>query len=155
VRFLFYDRILELVPARRIVATKAISIGDEFLHDHYSRSPLMPATLVLESLAQVAGWLYMITEDFTIHAILVMFEGAEVKRHPRPGDTLILDVSLEFRHQGGATLRGVARDSAGVFVQVARMVFGSMQLTDPRDVTRARELFSYLSGGFVLNGASG
>lgn len=154
-RFLFYDRILELVPARRIVATKAISIGDEFLSDHFPRSPLMPATLVLESLAQVAGWLYMITEDFAIHAILVMFEGVEVKRHPRPGDTLILDVSLEYRHQGGATLRGAARDAAGVLVQVVRMVFGSTPLTDSRDVTRARELFSYLSGGFELNGRSG
>jgi 3-hydroxyacyl-[acyl-carrier-protein] dehydratase len=153
VRFLLYDRVLDLEPARRMVATKAISIGDEFLPEHYSRCPLMPATLVLESLAQVAGWLYMATEGFSIHAVLVMLEGAEVKRHPRPGDTLTLEVSLEFRHRGGATLCGEARDSAGLFVRVKRLVFASVELTDPRDVRQAKELFSYLSGGFHLNGA--
>jgi 3-hydroxyacyl-[acyl-carrier-protein] dehydratase len=152
-RFLFYDRVLDLQSHRRAVATKAVSIGDEFLPQHFSRCPLMPATLVLESLAQVAGWLYMITLDFTIHAVLVMLEGAVVERHARPGDTLTLEVSLEFEHRGGATLRGEARDSAGVFVRVARLVFAAKELTDPRDVQRAKELFAYLSGGYDLNGA--
>ena len=152
-RFLFYDRILELKPEGRMLATKAVSIGDEFLPYHFSRYPLMPATLVLESLAQVAGWLYMITEGFAIHALLVMLEGAVVERHPRAGDTVILDVSLEFKHRGGATLRGEARDSAGVFVSVSRLVFACKELTDARDVRKAKELFAYLSGGFDLNGA--
>lgn len=153
-RFLFYDRILELEPARRMVATKAISIGDEFLPNHYTLCPLMPATLVLESLAQAAGWLYMATEGFTIHAVLVMFEGAEVKRHPRAGDTLIIEVSLEFRHRDGATLRGEARDNAGVFVRVERLVFACVHLTDPTDVRQTTELFAYLSGGFTLKGTT-
>ena len=153
-RFLFYDRILELEPARRMVATKAISIGDEFLPDHYTLCPLMPATLVVESVAQAAGWLYMVTEGFTIHTVLVMFEGAEVKRHPRAGDTLTIEVSMEFRHRGGATLRGEARDAAGVFVRVERLVFATIPMTDPVDIRRTMELFAYLSGGFTLKGAT-
>lgn len=151
-RFLFYDRILELLPDRRLVATKAVSIGDEFLPNHYARRPLMPATLVLESLAQAAGWLHMISTDFKIHAVLVMFEGAEVERHPRPGDTLTLEVNLQFQHRDGATLKGEARDSSGLFVRVSRMVFANVELRDPRDVRRSKELFAYLSGGFDLKG---
>ena len=152
-RFLFYDRILELTPERRMVATKAVSIGDEFLPNHYSRRPLMPATLVLESLAQTAGWLHMVSEGFRIHAVLVMFEGARVERHPRAGDTLILEATLQFQHRDGATLQGEARDGSGVFVRVARMVFANVELKDPRDIRKTKELFSYLSGGFDLNGA--
>jgi 3-hydroxyacyl-[acyl-carrier-protein] dehydratase len=152
VRFLFYDRILELAPERRMVATKAVSIGDEFLPNHYARCPLMPATLVLESLAQAAGWLYMVTEGFRIHAVLVMFEGAQVERHPRAGDTLTLEVTLQFQHRGGATMQGEARDSSGLFVRVSRMVFASVELKDPRDIRKMKELFAYLSGGFDLNG---
>jgi 3-hydroxyacyl-[acyl-carrier-protein] dehydratase len=153
VRFLFYDRVVELRPPHRMVATKAVSIGDEFLPDHFATQPLMPATLVVECLAQAAGWLYMLTEDFTIHAVLVMFEGADVVRHPRPGDTVRIEVSLAFKHRGGATLSGVALDGDGIFVRVERLVFASVELTDPRDVRNSRDLFAYLSGGFDLNGA--
>ena len=35
VRFLYYDRILEMDLGKHAVATKAISIGDEFLAEHY------------------------------------------------------------------------------------------------------------------------
>ena len=43
-RFLFYDRIIEMELGKHAVATRSISVADEFLLDHYSRKPLMPAT---------------------------------------------------------------------------------------------------------------
>jgi 3-hydroxyacyl-[acyl-carrier-protein] dehydratase len=151
-RFLFYDRILELQPGRHALATKAISIGDEFLPDHYSRRPLMPATLVLESLAQVGGWLYIVSEGFGIQCVLGMVEGVRIHRPVPVGDTLLLEVWLEYRHRDGATLRAEARSGRQPLLSVSRMMFASERMNNPADVRRARELFAYLSGGFEVNG---
>jgi len=55
VRFLFCDRILELEPGKRALATKMVSLSEEFLPDHYARQPVMPSTMVMECLAQLAA----------------------------------------------------------------------------------------------------
>ena len=60
------------------LATKAISIGDEFLPSHYDRKPVMPSTLVLEAVTQVAGWLYIVTSNFAIRT------GDSAPREVRP-----------------------------------------------------------------------
>jgi 3-hydroxyacyl-[acyl-carrier-protein] dehydratase len=154
-RFLFCDRVLELETGRRAVATKAISIGDEFLQDHYTRRPIMPASLLLESLVQVAGWLYIVTERFAITTVLGLVEGVRICGEGRPGDTLILEVWIEYVHRGGATLRGSVRVYDIEILCADRLVFASKPVSDETVIQESRELFHYLSGGFDLNTPSG
>jgi 3-hydroxyacyl-[acyl-carrier-protein] dehydratase len=147
-RFLFYDRVLELEPDKRVLATKAVSIGDEFLGEHYGRRPIMPATLMIESLAQVAGWLYIVSEAYAVRTVLAMVQGVRVERHPRPGDTLTVEAWMEYRHRDGASFRGEVRVDEQPAMTVRRLVFASERTGDPLEIARARELFAYLSGGF-------
>jgi 3-hydroxyacyl-[acyl-carrier-protein] dehydratase len=146
-RFLFYDRMVDMQPGKHALATKAISMGDEFFPDHYARRPVMPSTLVLESVTQVAGWLYIVTSDFAISTVLGLVEGVEVLGDARAGETLELEAWMEYGHREGATLRGVARSNGNEILRAKRLVFASRPLTDAANIQEARELFRYLSGG--------
>jgi 3-hydroxyacyl-[acyl-carrier-protein] dehydratase len=152
-RFLFYDRIVEMELGKRAVATRSISVADEFLLDHYSRNPLMPATLILESVTQVAGWLYIATKGFAISTVLALAQGVDVVGEGRPGSTLRLESTMLFEHREGATLSGVATCDGQPVLRVERLVFASRPLKVAGDVQRSREFFDYVSGGYRLNGA--
>jgi 3-hydroxyacyl-[acyl-carrier-protein] dehydratase len=153
-RFLFYDSVLEMEPGKRALASKAISIGDEFLPDHYSRCPIMPTSLVLECLAQVAGWLYIVTEDFSVSTIPALFQGIEVHGVARPGNTLLLEVWFEYGHRGGASFRGEARTNLGLVLRAERLTFACQREADERYKHWARQMFGYLSGNYQLDRGS-
>ncbi len=146
-RFLYYDRIVEMQPGRHALATKAISIGDEFLPEHYALRPIMPSSLVLESVTQVAGWLYIVTQQFAISTVLGLVEGAEIVGDARAGQTLELEAWMQYSHRDGATLRGVARVDGNEILRVKRLAFASRPLTDPARISESRVLYHYLSGG--------
>ena len=152
-RFLFYDRMLEMELGKRAVAAKAISIGDEFLTAHYTRQPVMPATLTLECLTQVAGWLYIATKDFAISTVLALAQGVTIRDHARPGDLLRLEVWMMFEHRDGATVRASATRDGKEILAVERLLFASRPLLDADKIRQSRELFGYMSGGFSPNGA--
>src|SRR2546428_7043416 len=153
-RFLFYDRILRMQPGHHALGTRAVSIGDEFLPEHYPDRPLMPASLILESVTQVAGWLYIVTKHFAISTVLGLVEGVEILGDVRPGDTLELEVWMEYGHRDGATIRGVARVNGVDVLRARRLVFASRPLIDPASIQESRDLFRYLSGGLVLEQAN-
>jgi 3-hydroxymyristoyl/3-hydroxydecanoyl-(acyl carrier protein) dehydratase len=155
VRFLFYDRMLRMQAGRHALATRAISIGDEFLPEHYTRRPIMPASLILESLTQVAGWLYIVTGQFAISTVLGLVQGVEILGEGGPGDTLELEVWMQYGHRDGATCRGVVRVNGADILRAERLVFAGRPLTDPASIQESRELFRYLSGGLILDQGGG
>jgi 3-hydroxyacyl-[acyl-carrier-protein] dehydratase len=153
-RFLFYDRIVEMKPGEHALATKAISIGDEFLPSHYPRKPVMPSTLVLESVTQVAGWLYIVTQHFAVSTVLGKAERVEILGEARAGQTLELEVWMEYGHRDGATLRGAARVDGRDILRAGRLIFASRPLTDRPSIEESKELFHYLSGGLAIDGVT-
>lgn len=149
-RFLFCDRILELEPGKRALASKMVSLSEEFLPDHYSRQPVMPSTMVMECLAQLAGWFYVVTENYAITTVLGLAQGISILGTVRPGETLTLETWLMYGHRDGATMRGEVRRGDEVILRAERMLFASRPSSSEADVVRAREMFRYISGGFAM-----
>ena len=52
----------------------------------------------------------------------------------------------------GATLRAVARRDGAVILSVERLMFASRPLLEKTKFDNRARLFSYISGGFELNG---
>ena len=149
-RFLFYDQILEMELGKRALARKVVALSEEYFTEHYSRTAIMPGTLLVETLAQVAGWLNVVTNDFAIDTVLGLIEGVRIHRQVYPGDVLNIEVWMAFSHADGATLRGEIRLGDEQVVTVNRMVFANGRVTDPVAIQRERDRFKYLSGGYTI-----
>ena len=109
--FLLVDRIIELVPNKRIVGVKQVSINEPFFQGHFPGAPVMPGVLVVEALAQV-GAVLALREIDNRDQKLVLFSGikeARFRRPVTPGDTLILEVTAMRIGSRVQRMRGEAR----------------------------------------------
>ncbi|MBQ6157806.1 MAG: hypothetical protein IJJ20_02205 [Thermoguttaceae bacterium] len=50
--FSLIDKIDVLEPHKRIVATKSLSLAEEYLQDHFPKFPVMPGVLMIEAMAE-------------------------------------------------------------------------------------------------------
>ena len=88
-RFNLVDRIVEVEPGRRICTLKHLTLGEEYLADHFPTFPVMPGVLMLQTLVEAGAWLLRITEDFR-YSVIVLREAKNVKYGSflEPGKTL-------------------------------------------------------------------
>ncbi len=92
------DRVVEVEPSRRIVALKNVSINEPFFVGHFPGYPVMPGVLIVESLAQAAAILSIVTLGSENRKDLVYYfvgiDKARFKRVVEPGDQLQLEVDF-------------------------------------------------------------
>src|SRR5512139_1778408 len=84
-RFLFYDRVMELEKGRFIRGVKSFSLSEEFLRHHYGKIALVPGVILIEAMAQLLGWLIIYSLDFKASAIMSLVEDVTVTSTLRPG----------------------------------------------------------------------
>ena len=63
-RFQLVDRLLEIEPGKRIRMVKNLTLGEEYLADHFPTFPVMPGVLMLQTLVEAGAWLLRLTDDF-------------------------------------------------------------------------------------------
>lgn len=102
-KYIFIDRYLELRRGEYGRAVKAITHGEGFLDTEGSPVPMMPASLLVETQAQVAGILVAYTMEFRSKSVLGKLDRAEFHRPIVAGDTLMVT----------ATIDGTLEDSKG------------------------------------------
>jgi 3-hydroxyacyl-[acyl-carrier-protein] dehydratase len=102
--FLLIDRIIEIVPQRRIVGIKNVTINEPFFQGHFPGYPLMPGVLMVEAMAQTGGVL-LLSEIPDRTGKLIVFTGiekAKFRKPVTPGDQLRIEVDvLAFRRNVG------------------------------------------------------
>lgn len=93
--FLLVDRIVELEPGKRCVGIKSVTANEEFFQGHFPGQPVMPGVLILESMAQVAGLLTLVSRN-TPGALsyFAAIERARFRRPVQPGDQLVTEAEL-------------------------------------------------------------
>src|SRR6266478_4732180 len=77
-RFHLIDRILEVEPGKRIRMVKNLTLGEEYLADHFPTFPVMPGVLMLETLVEAAAWLLRLSDDYK-HSVIVLREARNGK----------------------------------------------------------------------------
>jgi 3-hydroxymyristoyl/3-hydroxydecanoyl-(acyl carrier protein) dehydratase len=58
----FYDEITEIQYGKYITAYKTFSPSEDFFHDHFPGYPVVPGTIQVEALAQIAGRLIAVSQ---------------------------------------------------------------------------------------------
>src|ERR1700732_240447 len=94
-RFTLVDRILEVEPGRRIRVVKQLTLGEEYLADHFPTFPVMPGVLMLQTLVESGAWLLRISEDFR-HSMIVLREAKNVKygHFMEPGRRMLVSAEV-------------------------------------------------------------
>lgn len=106
--FLMVDRVEELVPGERIVATKDISADEPYFAGHFPGDPVMPGVLQVEALAQAAAVLAEATRPGLDAVVLMGLDKVRFRRKVVPGDVLRLEVEVIQARSSTWKIRGVA-----------------------------------------------
>src|SRR4051794_20428301 len=96
-RYVLIDRYLELELGRRGKAVKTVTHGEDFLEYGLSPLPVMPASVIVECQAQVAGVLATATANFDGKGLLAKIDRAEFYRPVTVGDRLIVTALMQNR----------------------------------------------------------
>ena len=113
------DRFLEFESGTRAKAIKNLSLAEDHLHDHFPGFPVMPASLIIEGLAQTGGILVGEATDFQERVVLGKIPKATFHDIACAGDQLIYDVELtDMRPQQGAMVSGTATVDGRLIAEV-------------------------------------
>jgi 3-hydroxyacyl-[acyl-carrier-protein] dehydratase len=129
-RFHLIDRIVEVHPGRSLHAVKNLTLGEEYLADHFPTFPVMPGVLMLEALVEAAAWLLRLSEDYR-HSVIVLREARNVKygTFMEPGKQLRLSVELSERDVERASFKGKG-ETEGQATVSAKITLATYNLRD-------------------------
>jgi UDP-3-O-[3-hydroxymyristoyl] N-acetylglucosamine deacetylase/3-hydroxyacyl-[acyl-carrier-protein] dehydratase len=101
--FLLVDRIVELIPERRAVGIKNVTINEPFFQGHFPNRPVMPGVMIIEALAQISGILMLNRpENLGKYAYFIAMDKVKFRRVVLPGDSLLLEAEvIKLRSKSG------------------------------------------------------
>lgn len=141
-RFHLVDRVDAWTPGARLSGRKLTSSTEDIWTDT-GAGPVLPATLVLESLCQAGTWLVLLSTDYRSRAALLAVDEVGFGADVRPGDVLLLDVEVTSWSADAAVLDGTVRaDRSGGDVPVLTAtgilcsLMAAEDLEDPADTRR-------------------
>lgn len=125
-RWFWIDRFDELMRFRYATATKAVTLAEEHLHDHFPGAPLVPNSLVLEGLAQTSGLLVADALDYARQVVLAKVGRAVFHFDVVPGDVLTFRAEIGEFSDAGSSVRATGT-VAGRLQSEADLVFGHLE----------------------------
>lgn len=130
--FTFVDRVLELQPGLKITTLKCLSLGDDYLADHFPRFPVMPGVLMVQAMTEAAALLIHATEDFK-HSIVTLKEALNIRFADFVQPGRVLTVSAEILQFESRDVRFKVQGTlAGRVAVSARLVLERYNLADTR-----------------------
>src|SRR5947207_13618065 len=136
-RFNLVDRIGDVQPGRSLRAVKNLSLGEEYLADHFPTFPVMPGVLMLQALVEAGAWLLRASDDFR-HSVIVLREARGVKygTFMEPGRQMHISVELLEQDSVLATFKGKG-EVDGTAVVSARLTLARSNLRDRNPALQA------------------
>src|SRR5438445_8271645 len=117
-RWIWIDRFVEFHRGKSARAVKCLSFAEDYFADHFPGYPVMPATLMLEGLAQTGGILVGEVNEFREKVILAKILTARFHREVLAGERLFYDVTLVHLRPEGASIQGKALIGDEVIAEV-------------------------------------
>lgn len=154
-RFCLVDQILEVQHGKMIRAVKNLTLGEEYLADHFPTFPVMPGVLMLQTLIEAGAWLLRVTDSFQ-HSVIVLREAKHVKygTFMEPGRRMLVSAELIEHGEDLATFKGKGEVNGNTAVS-ARVTVSRFNLrdrdpalrkTDERLIEHLRNLYTVLKG---------
>ena len=117
-RWYWIDRFTEFVHAERAVATKNVTLAEEWLDEFGSEWPCLPRSLLVEGVAQTAGLLIGETNAFRERVVLAKIAKAVFHGDATPGDRVVYTTRLHDLRADGAIASGRAEVEGRTIAEV-------------------------------------
>jgi 3-hydroxyacyl-[acyl-carrier-protein] dehydratase len=129
-RFNLVDRIVAVAPGQSLRAVKQLTLGEEYLADHFPTFPVMPGVLMLQTLVEAGSWLLRVTDDFR-YSLIVLREVKNIKygTFMEPGRCLEITVEQTERDGSLAIFKGKG-ECEGQTTVTARFALACYNLRD-------------------------
>jgi 3-hydroxyacyl-[acyl-carrier-protein] dehydratase len=101
--FQMIDRIVAIDLTARTIRTEArVPLESTIFEGHFPGHPLMPGVLLIEAMAQTAGWLVIAATQFSRMPFLAAVKEAKLRTFVTPGQLLTLSAALTHEGSGYA-----------------------------------------------------
>src|SRR5947209_5042167 len=106
--FQLVDRIVDLDLAARTIRGEArVPTASTIFDGHFPGFPLMPGVLLIEAMAQTAGWLVIAATRFGRMPFLAAVKDAKLRTFVTPGQ--LLSLTADLVHEGSGYAMTAAR----------------------------------------------
>ncbi len=127
-RWIWIDKFEKFEVNVAAVALKNVSLAEEHLHDHFPGFPVMPASLMIEGMAQTAGILVGAARNFQEKVILAKIGKAAFSRLVRPGEQLVYSAKIVNVSEQGAAIEGTITSRTIVNGQPVEVAVGAIDM---------------------------
>lgn len=154
------DRFTVFESGKRAEAIKAISMGEDHMHQHFDHYMVMPASLIIEGVAQTAGMLIYNATGYKAKVVLaklpkITFHEIEA----RPGDVLRYTTTIDMLREDGAVVLATVHlgeklmaEGELFFAFLNKEVFADQQLFGDGDLIETMRHFGVFKIGIDADG---
>ena len=143
--FLLVDEILEVKKGESIIAATNLSAYKDYFINHIFYGMIIPYTLLIESVAQAAGWLITASLDFKKRGLLINLGQMEFYGVVHPGDQLLLEAEVISLHEDAAMLTGRGKVEGRLLGKIDSGLCLLVDVNKLDDIERTKSLFSALT----------
>ena len=130
-RWYWVDRFIEFESGKQARSVKNVSLSEDHMHDHFPGFPVMPASLMIEGMAQTGGILLGEHFQFAYNVILAKVPRMTFHSWATPGDQLIYAAELrDARVEGGSVT--VTAKVGDRLIADGEIVFVHLSSDDPQ-----------------------
>ena len=144
-RWIWIDRFETFESGVRAVAVKNVTLAEEHLHDHVPGYAVMPASLMIEGMAQTGG--ILLGEKHGFKHIVILAKVPKVTFHAEvvPGDSIRYEATLVDDRPEGGTVEVTARIGEKLVAE-AEIMFAHLDQSDPQFGKIDQKNFVFNSG---------
>jgi len=142
-RLLLYDRISMLEPGESVTGIKTFCLSEEYFRRHFSKEALIPGVMFIEAMAQLLGWLIIVTHQFQLSAVMSLIEDVKMTPALRPG--FCAEISGRLISTSGSDSLGSARMTIDglEIASIGRIIYVHSPMADQDAL---RKMFRYYTG---------
>ncbi len=144
-RFLFFDQIKEVVHGEYIVGVKTFPLTEVYLNAHFRRAPRVPGSVLIEAMAQLAGWLVVYTHDFRTSCIISLIDDVEVANDLGPGVSLEIHGEIIDTNERASLCRARVEKNGVPVARAERFVYAHFPSDDPEGLKERFRRYGWLA----------
>ncbi len=158
-RWFWIDRFTEFVAGQHATAVKGVSLSEEVVDEYAPGATYLPASVIVEGMAQTGGLLVSQISDFKARVVLAKIGSAKFHCVARPGSLLEFRCQLTGSPPSGAFVSGTVTsdgqplaDLELMFAMLEDARFDKVVLFEPAGFCRMLRLLRLFEVGVYPDG---